>query len=192
VAVIVWLAVFWWGKVDNPIASMANFCLGIGAARVAQEVFPENLELDATEGAKSPSWIWGAVADMLAVLAAIMVVFVGDPRSDSSNEAFFAMERCMALLAAVYFLFSSAGQCGRGLVQAVLSHASLASLGNYTLYVYLFQEPLFWSIDMVIPLQHSAEGFVFFVLLLWLLAGLYAENVEPLLMRMAYMHRESQ
>eukprot|EP00434_Breviolum_minutum_P022488 symbB.v1.2.019843.t4/scaffold1644.1/size164340/13 len=37
VAVIVWLAVFWWGKVDNPIASMANFCLGIRAARVAQE-----------------------------------------------------------------------------------------------------------------------------------------------------------
>ena len=115
-----------------------------------------------------------------------------------ASQAFLAMERCMGLLAAMYFLFSSAGhdsclgtddhankhqktsntlnmwkivelwgKSGHGLVQAVLSHASLAaaraaraararrpvdrqpqrrseaSLGKYTLYVYLFQEPLF-------------------------------------------------
>ena len=36
---------------------------------------------------------------------------------------------------------------------------SEASLGNYTAYVYLFQEPLFRSIDAFVPLEHSAEGF---------------------------------
>eukprot|EP00435_Cladocopium_sp_Y103_P026784 s1619_g6.t1 len=147
-----------------------------------------SIDADEEVYAKSQSWIWGSVADMLAVLAALIVAFVGDSRSGAETQAFLAMERCMGLLAAMYFLFSSAGKAGHGLVQAVLSHASLASLGKYTLYVYLFQEPLFRSIDMLVPLKHSAEGFVFFVLLLWLIAGLYAENVEPLLLQMVYMH----
>lgn len=182
-----WLLVtFLRGELDNPITSLASFGLGVAAARVAQEVFPD-LEVETEDvGAKSQSWIWGSVADILAVLAALMVAFVGDRSGET--QAFLAMERCMGLLAAMYFLFSSAGKSGHGLVQAVLSHASLASLGKYTLYVYLFQEPLFRSIDMLVPLKHSAEGFVFFVLLLWLIAGLYAENVEPLLLQMVYMH----
>eukprot|EP00435_Cladocopium_sp_Y103_P038913 s1619_g10.t1 len=44
-----WLLVtFLRGELDNPITSLASFGLGVAAARVAQEVFPD-LEVDQTE-----------------------------------------------------------------------------------------------------------------------------------------------
>ncbi|CAK8998851.1 unnamed protein product [Durusdinium trenchii] len=176
-----------WLQLDGLVSTTVGFGLGVAAARVAQEAFPDGAETDPL-AAKSISWIWGALADLVAATAAVLVAFVRDSSRQIKTEARTDSEsfplRCISLFAALYFLFSSAGRRGQGVVQAVLSHTSLASLGKYTLYVYLFQEPLFRSIDLVVPLQHSAEGFVFFVLLLWLIAGLYAEHVELWLLQL--------
>lgn len=69
-----------------------------------------------------------------------------------------------------------------GIVVRVFSHRGLVALGDYAFEVYLFQWPVVWLFHLAIgewPL--SAEAFVFFVVSLWAVSALYAENVAPAL-----------
>ncbi|CAJ1357270.1 unnamed protein product [Effrenium voratum] len=152
VVVGLWLLSCLW-PVDGPVMAMPSFILGVAAAFVVQ----------ASDKDETVGRMHGILADLIAVGMATVVTFVG--QTDEYH-------RYLALPTALFFLLATAGG---GMVQALLRHKALASLGDATLYVYLFQEPLFESLAAWEPkLRHSAEGFVFFVLLLWLLAGLYA------------------
>uniref|UniRef100_A0A7S0FMA6 Uncharacterized protein n=1 Tax=Pyrodinium bahamense TaxID=73915 RepID=A0A7S0FMA6_9DINO len=66
-----------------------------------------------------------------------------------------------------------------------MSHKALVALGTYSFEVYLFQEPLFRFLERFEPsLRSSAEGFFFFMMALWLTAGLFREYVrDPLVSR---------
>ncbi|CAE7426128.1 unnamed protein product [Symbiodinium sp. CCMP2592] len=133
---------------------------------------------------------WGLLADACAAIIVSLVTFVPASFRNAWDEAELFQEASsfdhfLAPLIASFLLCSSQGG-GKGAVQTVLKHQSMASLGHYSLYVYLFQEPLFRSIEAFVPdLEDSAEGFVFFVLCLWLISGLYAEKVEPMLLKIS-------
>lgn len=174
-----------------PLAALPDFCLGAAAARYVEEAPDEALGEKVEAGPDSTGRIpWGLLADACAAIIVSLVTFVPASFRNAWDEADLFQEASsfdhfLAPLIASFLLCSSQGG-GKGAVQTVLKHQSMASLGHYSLYVYLFQEPLFRSIEAFVPdLEDSAEGFVFFVLCLWLISGLYAEKVEPMLLKIS-------
>lgn len=90
------------------------------------------------------------------------------------------------------------GCCGRGgkssCAASVLSHKALVALGSYTLEVYLFQAPLRSAFIWIAPpfkkatwlwpgFEWGPDVFFAYLLLLWLLSGLFAELVAQPLQR---------
>ncbi|CAE8626366.1 unnamed protein product [Polarella glacialis] len=150
----------------------------------------EAAELGSAECIKLRRRNRGRLADSAAVLLASFVIFTPSSvglvpstapwldQKEGGREALFS--HCFSPLIAAFLVGSSSNSDGAGgLVSRLLGKKSLAGLGAYSLEAYLFQEPLFRCILHFVPnLSDSAEGFVFFFLLLWLLAGLFAEYVE--------------
>ena len=67
------------------------------------------------------------------------------------------------------------------LLERLLSHQGLVSLGGYSFQVFLFQEPLVETFHYSLGLQIMDGGcanFVVYAVLLWLLSGLYFEYIE--------------
>ncbi|CAE7297316.1 unnamed protein product [Symbiodinium microadriaticum] len=194
-AAVLWLAITCLGQIlPNrhflPLAALPDFCLGAAAARYVEapeETLGEKVEARPDSTGRVP---WSLLADASAAIIVSLVTFVPASFRNAWDEAELFREASgfdhfLAPLIASFLLCSSQGG-GKGAVQTVLRHQSMASLGHYSLYVYLFQEPLFRSIEAFVPdLEDSAEGFVFFVLCLWLISGLYAEKVEPMLLKIS-------
>merc|ERR1712217_94499 len=98
-------------------------------------------------------------------------------------------------LAYVAFLYGSVSGGGAGLAARLLGHKSLAALGEYSFEVFLFQYPVheicvsIGDITGIFDMKPDGsntnwEGFMFFFLVLWIVAGLYAEFVEASLVRL--------
>ena len=140
---------------------------------------------------------------MLVSIAADVVLLLGFgwiavspiPRESISvtNQHETQLYHAATLPFAIY-LYLSVATGGLGLTTAFLRTAPLAALGGYALYAYLLQEP--WSVIFSslagAPLGHlqnqtpntppyrdfMADSFTFYLITLWLLAGLYTEYVE--------------
>eukprot|EP00931_Biecheleriopsis_adriatica_P050281 TRINITY_DN29102_c0_g2_i1.p1 TRINITY_DN29102_c0_g2~~TRINITY_DN29102_c0_g2_i1.p1 ORF type:complete len:357 (+),score=81.25 TRINITY_DN29102_c0_g2_i1:47-1117(+) len=153
-----------------PLAAVPNFCLGAVAAALSLQAD----DGDAQEGA------WrrhsSRAGDAAAFLLATVVIFT--PRA--WPKAF--LDCCAGPLVALFLTGSAVGS-NSGLTR-LLQQKAFVGFGAYTFQVFIFQDPLYRSFEYFVPnIRHSAEGFVAFMLLLWLLAGLYAEQVEAPLMK---------
>ena len=92
-------------------------------------------------------------------------------------------------------IYSCATTNGAGLALGVLGHPSLVSLGEYSLWIFLFQEPLacLWGFMAPSLVSYSAtlppygqmpgDAFLFFVISAWTLTVGYAVHVEPIIRR---------
>lgn len=156
--------------------ALPDFVLGASAALAAART---------GSGSEEVAQTWrgclGHLADVAAALLAAVVTFtpLSSPKQHPSLKQPESIFEHLPAPMVVVFLIGS----GEGRVARLLRHKSLTGLAAYCFQVYVFQEPLFRTVRYFVPnMSQSAEGFVFFYLLLWLLSGLYVEFIEEPLM----------
>eukprot|EP00927_Polykrikos_kofoidii_P082067 TRINITY_DN8054_c0_g1_i1.p1 TRINITY_DN8054_c0_g1~~TRINITY_DN8054_c0_g1_i1.p1 ORF type:complete len:497 (+),score=44.73 TRINITY_DN8054_c0_g1_i1:176-1492(+) len=156
-----------------PPAQIADFALGSCVAALVRKA--------------PPSRSTGVIADSMVaiVLVACVVVPLAEPPVDWKGPLFrpghfvawdALSGRCAAVFLAT-FLYFSAGT-GSAVARA-LSHPALASLGKYTLEVYLFQSPVHdWFVGlgswMSFP-EVSVEVFMFYLFIVWFASILWVD-----------------
>ena len=163
-----------WGQYATdfmwPPAQLGDFAIGVIAAHCSQKEDDQDKE----------GWIvWKALlADVCLLLSVGLVFALPLPATHAECEANSSalLTHACALAVAGFMYASRKG----GLCAWFLSHPALVSLGKYSFEVYLFQWPMlaiFRQLCHQWPL--APDTFIAFLLLLWLVAGLYVEVVTP-------------
>ena len=155
-----------------PPAQLGDFAIGVIVAYYSQR----------EEDQHSDGWPFcrALLADV-SLLACVGLVFALPPPAThaecEANSGALLTHAC-ALAVGAFMYGSRKG----GLCAWFLSHRALVSLGKYSFEVYLFQWPLlaiFRQLCHQWPLE--PDTFMAFLLLLWLVAGLYVELVTPVI-----------
>jgi len=164
-----------------PPAQLADFTLGSCVAALAKKLPPSSPR----SGARADAAIG------IVLLTCLLMPLPGVPPDWDGPKTWrpghwMQWEQLSARLASPFlaaFLYFSMKSGSR--VAALLSHPSLVSLGEYTLEVYLFQAPvrnLFIWLSPPAPmwkgLRWGAEVFVAYLLVLWIVAGVFVEHVS--------------
>ena len=145
-----------------PPAQLSDFVLGVVASQVYQAGNARN------------TWGYlgylGAVGDLALLFLGAVVVMLPSPKSraECQTDANVLLNHGGSLAIAVFICSP------RGVFARLLSHPALVALGKYSFEVYLFQWPL-QAILRQWQRWPANETFMAFLLLLWLLAGLYVE-----------------
>ncbi|CAE8714801.1 unnamed protein product [Polarella glacialis] len=171
-----------------PPSQLADFAIGVVAAALAQKsAIPDNCreeghrEAEETGALHGYSW-QGLLADLSFFGTAAVVIWMPPPanRAECETNESALLTHGLALPIAAWLALSVHG----GLVARILSHQALVALGNYSSEVYLFKWPLvalFHHVFQQWPLP--LDVFMAFLLLLWLLSGVYVEFLAPPLVR---------
>ncbi|CAJ1398676.1 unnamed protein product [Effrenium voratum] len=148
-----------------PPAQVADFGLGVLAAELGKGEHDFRL--------------WKAlIADLAfaASAAAVMLLPVPGTHAECQEDHNALLSHGCSLAIAVFIYGSQHGSC----VAHLLSHPALVALGKYSFEVYLFQWPLQAVLRQLLgQWPFEPDVFMGFLLLLWLLAGLYVEYVAP-------------
>jgi len=181
-----------------PPAQFADFFAGAAAAALAkshQPAFKRWLAPPtkpqtglAALGASWPKMLLSCL--VVASMVAVAVIFLQPVDADRKKEAALYHTGTLPMC---FFLYSSVVSAGSGLTTMFLRSTPLVSLGQYALYVYLFQMPYVEFFTWAstgggkAELQQAnappwraltSDAFVFYLGTLWILSALYAEFVE--------------
>lgn len=162
-----------WGQFATsfmwPPAQLADFVLGVVASQVHQAACR-------SDWGRPSKYLTAILGDVALVSFGAAVVMLPSPKSraECQTDANVLLNHGGALISAIFMC------APRGLFARLLSHPALVALGKYSFEVYLFQWPL-QAIFRQCQRWPSNETFMTFLLILWLLAGLYVEFlVEPM------------
>jgi len=182
-----------------PPSQFADFFAGAGAAALAkshQPVFKRWLTAPTKPqtGLAAIAGMWrGILLSCLvdACMVAVAAIFLQPV--DAADRAKEAALYHSGTLPMCFFLYFSVVSSGSGLTTLFLRSTPLVSLGQYALYVYLFQMPYVeffaWAAtggdkaELQMPNSPpwrslTSDSFVFYLTTLWILSALYAEFVE--------------
>lgn len=166
-----------WGQFATdfmwPPSQLADFVIGVGAAFLTRKHESDFANL-----------CWpGLLADVSCVGVVALVLCMPIPGTHAEcerNENALLTHGVAPILAIFMFGSSISG----GLIARLLSHEALVALGGYSFEVYLFQWPLvsiFHYFFQQWPLP--TDAFMAYLLLLWIIAGLYVEFLAPPMVR---------
>eukprot|EP00928_Gymnodinium_smaydae_P043402 TRINITY_DN29083_c0_g1_i1.p1 TRINITY_DN29083_c0_g1~~TRINITY_DN29083_c0_g1_i1.p1 ORF type:complete len:456 (+),score=96.94 TRINITY_DN29083_c0_g1_i1:79-1368(+) len=161
---------------------LVDFALGCVAASLARRYAAR-----AESEKAGAQWLLGSLADAaaLAILFGCLFCPGPEPAYDATDGWELCLRRCCSLLFAL-FLYASSCPGVESCTTRVLRHEALVSLGLYSFEACMFQWPLHETYASLGDLAFSqfrhnknAEGFFFFFITLWVLAGYFVEFVLP-------------
>ena len=167
-----------WGQYATgfmwPPAQLGDFAIGVITAFCCQKEDDQKRDEGWSAVAKA------VLADLSLLLCAGLVLLLPVPltHAECETNSNALLTHALALPIALFMYGSRKG----GLGAYFLSHKALVSLGKYSFEVYLFQWPLlaiFRQLCQQWPL--APDTFMAFLLLLWLVAGLYVEAIAPVI-----------
>merc|ERR1712232_461221 len=179
-----------------PPAQMPDFALGCVAAAMAQRcdqsgcgswAGDQSIESRSVSSANRTETVQArqiAWRGLLADIAIVIIVFCC-PFSGFREGWDSLFDHGLTPLYVLFLFGSSADGGAEGFAARLLRHDSLVSLGQYSFEVYLSQWPVheaFVALGDITKFstmrKPNSEGFFLFFMALWIVAGIYAENIE--------------
>ncbi|CAK9053819.1 Hypothetical protein SCF082_LOCUS29287 [Durusdinium trenchii] len=164
-----------WGQFATtfmwPPAQLPDFALGVLASELSAA-------LPSCSGCSG--WCRAMLGDaaLLGFAAAVVMLPSPSTHAECQTDSNVLLTHGGSLAIALFIFGSASGSC----LAYVLRHPALVSLGKYSFEVYLFQWPL-QALFRRLCRFPTPETFMAFLLLLWLLSGLYVEFIAAPLTR---------
>jgi hypothetical protein len=182
-----------------PWAQMPAFLCGVAAGALTKIMKPALTKALASLTADaSPVKRYGTTIAMTAVVDFMMACLVwlnfratADDDAENYDYLQVVVYHSATLPVTLYFLLSTASG-GYGLSTYLFRCEQLVSLGRYSLYVYVFQEPFveyyYWYFTRDDSGDHHLEGNLFFtyVICLWIVSAIYGEYIETPALEVVY------